>query len=236
MPGEAVFPLRGRQDRNARRPAADPPGLRGLPALRLPLPGNDNLNDAGRETPGPESFPSQEGRMSQVITKRFRVSRRRFLQGLTLTGSAVQVGLPPLVSMFNSTGTAYAAEGVRRNPSRAASSSGSMATASPSGIGFPARPVPIITSRRASVRWRRSATISTFSAAWTTRRPIPPAPATATTRPSAASPPVRRSPATARAEHPSTRPSPPESAAIRASARSRSASRRNRSARASSAT
>ena len=52
--------------------------------------------------------------MSQVITKRFRVSRRRFLQGLTLTGSAVQIGLPPLVSMFNSTGTAYAAEGAAK--------------------------------------------------------------------------------------------------------------------------
>src|SRR5215475_6787308 len=46
--------------------------------------------------------------MSQVITKRFRVSRRHFLRGLTLAGGAVQVGLPPLVSMFNSTGTAYA--------------------------------------------------------------------------------------------------------------------------------
>jgi hypothetical protein len=50
--------------------------------------------------------------MSQVITKRFRVSRRRFLQGLTLAGGAVQVGLPPLISMFNSTGTAYASDGV----------------------------------------------------------------------------------------------------------------------------
>ena len=48
--------------------------------------------------------------MSQVITKRSRVSRRRFLKGLTLAGGAIQVGLPPLVSMFNSTGTAYAAE------------------------------------------------------------------------------------------------------------------------------
>ncbi len=48
MRREAVFPLRRRQNRNARRPAADPPGLRGLPALRLPLPGNDNLNDAGK--------------------------------------------------------------------------------------------------------------------------------------------------------------------------------------------
>src|SRR5215813_8217067 len=48
--------------------------------------------------------------VSQVIVKRSRLSRRRFLKGLTLAGSAVQVGLPPLVSMFNSTGTAYAAE------------------------------------------------------------------------------------------------------------------------------
>ena len=106
--------------------------------------------------------------MSQVITKRFRVSRRRFLQGLTLAGSAVQVGLPPLVSMFNSTGTAYAAEAWPRNPSRAASCSGSTATASRSGTGFPARPARTITSRRASGRWPRSATTSTCSAAWTT--------------------------------------------------------------------
>jgi len=54
--------------------------------------------------------------MSQVITKRFRVSRRRFLKGLTLAGGAVQVGLPPLVSMFNSTGTAYAADAVAGKP------------------------------------------------------------------------------------------------------------------------
>jgi len=47
--------------------------------------------------------------VSQVITKRWRLSRRRFLRGLTLSGSAITVGLPPLVTMFNSTGTAYAA-------------------------------------------------------------------------------------------------------------------------------
>jgi hypothetical protein len=47
--------------------------------------------------------------MSQVITKRNRVSRRRFLKGVTAAGSAITVGLPPLVAMFNSTGTAYAA-------------------------------------------------------------------------------------------------------------------------------
>ena len=52
--------------------------------------------------------------MSQVIAKRSRVSRRRFLKGLTLAGSAVQIGLPPLVSMFNSTGTAYAAAGAAK--------------------------------------------------------------------------------------------------------------------------
>jgi hypothetical protein len=48
--------------------------------------------------------------MSQIITKRTRVSRRRLLKGLTLGGTGIWVGLPPLVSMFNSTGTAYAAE------------------------------------------------------------------------------------------------------------------------------
>ena len=47
--------------------------------------------------------------MPHVITKRPRVSRRRFLKGITLAGSAIRVGLPPLVSMFNSHGTAYAA-------------------------------------------------------------------------------------------------------------------------------
>ncbi len=47
--------------------------------------------------------------MAQVITKRPRVSRRRFLKGMTLAGSAIRVGLPPLVSMFDSHGTAYAA-------------------------------------------------------------------------------------------------------------------------------
>ena len=45
--------------------------------------------------------------MSQVITKRVGLSRSGFL-GLTVPGSAIAVGIPPLVSMFNSTGTAYA--------------------------------------------------------------------------------------------------------------------------------
>jgi hypothetical protein len=48
--------------------------------------------------------------MSHVITKRSRLSRRRILKGLTLSGSSIWIGLPPLVSMFNSAGTAYAAE------------------------------------------------------------------------------------------------------------------------------
>src|SRR5215470_8980355 len=48
--------------------------------------------------------------MSQLITNRVRFSRRSLLKGLTATGSRIVVGLPPLVSMFNSHGTAYAAE------------------------------------------------------------------------------------------------------------------------------
>ena len=47
--------------------------------------------------------------MSQVITKRNRLSRRIFLKGLTAAHAPVIVGVPPLISMFNSTGTAYAA-------------------------------------------------------------------------------------------------------------------------------
>ena len=48
--------------------------------------------------------------MSQILTKRVRLSRRIFLKGLTAAQAPVIVGLPPLVSMFNSTGTAYAAD------------------------------------------------------------------------------------------------------------------------------
>jgi hypothetical protein len=48
--------------------------------------------------------------MSQVITRRVRFSRRSLLKGLAFSHAPVIVGLPPLVSMFNSVGTAYAAE------------------------------------------------------------------------------------------------------------------------------
>src|SRR5579862_653464 len=47
--------------------------------------------------------------MSQIITNRVRTSRRALLKGLTAAGARVVIGLPPLVSMFNSIGTAYAA-------------------------------------------------------------------------------------------------------------------------------
>lgn len=47
--------------------------------------------------------------MSQVITKRPRISRRSLLKGVTAAGSRIAVGLPPLTMMFNSLGTAYAA-------------------------------------------------------------------------------------------------------------------------------
>jgi hypothetical protein len=48
--------------------------------------------------------------VSQVITKRNRVSRRIFLRGLTAAHAPIVVGVPPLISMFNSNGTAYGAE------------------------------------------------------------------------------------------------------------------------------
>ncbi len=48
--------------------------------------------------------------MSNVITKRTRLSRRIFLKGLSLMKTPVVVGVPPLISMFNAAGTAFAAE------------------------------------------------------------------------------------------------------------------------------
>ena len=47
--------------------------------------------------------------MSNVWTKPTAISRRRFLSGTTLAGSAVHIGLPPLVAMFTANGTAWAA-------------------------------------------------------------------------------------------------------------------------------
>jgi hypothetical protein len=48
--------------------------------------------------------------MAHVISKRFRLSRRTFLRGLTALQAPVVVGLPPLISMFNTNGNAYAAD------------------------------------------------------------------------------------------------------------------------------
>jgi hypothetical protein len=48
--------------------------------------------------------------VSQLITKRTRISRRALLSGLTSAGARIAIGLPPLAAMFNSQGTAYAAE------------------------------------------------------------------------------------------------------------------------------
>lgn len=47
--------------------------------------------------------------MSNLITNRVRLGRRTLLKGLTAAGANIVVGLPPLVAMFNSQGTAYAA-------------------------------------------------------------------------------------------------------------------------------
>ena len=79
--------------------------------------------------------------MANVITRRVRLSRRFFLKGVTATQAPVLLGLPPLVSMFNSTGTAYAAETTATwCLSRSGSSFGSTATAFRSATGFPTRP------------------------------------------------------------------------------------------------
>ena len=42
-----------------------------------------------------------------------RLLRRRFLKGCSFAGAAVRLGLPQLETMFNSNGTAYAAEATR---------------------------------------------------------------------------------------------------------------------------
>ncbi|HSM77320.1 MAG TPA: DUF1552 domain-containing protein, partial [Bryobacteraceae bacterium] len=57
--------------------------------------------------------------MSQIITNRVRTSRRALLKGLTAAGAQIVVGLPPLASMFNSTGTAYAATPPQAAPASA---------------------------------------------------------------------------------------------------------------------
>ena len=47
--------------------------------------------------------------MSNISTRPTTISRRRFLSGATIAGSAIRVGLPPLAAMFNGNGTAWAA-------------------------------------------------------------------------------------------------------------------------------
>ncbi len=42
------------------------------------------------------------------------LSRRRFLQGVSMAGAAIRVGLPPLAAMFTTNGTAYAATATGR--------------------------------------------------------------------------------------------------------------------------
>ena len=84
--------------------------------------------------------------MSQLITKRVRLSRRFFLKGLTLSRASVVVGLPPLVSMFNA-----GWDGLRRGQhswrqtwrtgGESGSYCGSTGMASPSVTGFQAERV-----------------------------------------------------------------------------------------------
>jgi hypothetical protein len=57
--------------------------------------------------------------MPHIITNRVRTSRRALLKGITAAGARIAIGLPPLASMFNAAGTAYAA-----TPKTATSSAG----------------------------------------------------------------------------------------------------------------
>ena len=86
--------------------------------------------------------------MSQVITNRVRLSRRTLLKGLTAAGARdrrrpaaagldVQLARAPRMRRQPPAGT-------RKGRSRAASCSGSTATASRSATGFPPRQAPTI--------------------------------------------------------------------------------------------
>ena len=79
--------------------------------------------------------------MSQVITKRSRVSRRAFLKGVTLVGNghsgrAAAAGEHVQLAGHGVCRWSTAAGRSPRRRSRAGSCSGSTATASPSDIGF----------------------------------------------------------------------------------------------------
>jgi hypothetical protein len=57
--------------------------------------------------------------MPSVLTKKRQLSRRTILKGLSAVAQApVWIGLPPLAAMFNSAGTAYAAESKPAIPTR----------------------------------------------------------------------------------------------------------------------
>jgi hypothetical protein len=56
--------------------------------------------------------------MSQIIVNRIRTSRRSLLKGITAAGARIAVGLPPLASMFNAAGTAYAATPETASPAK----------------------------------------------------------------------------------------------------------------------
>ena len=90
--------------------------------------------------------------MSQVITNRIRTSRRALLKGMTLAGARITVGLPPLVSMFNSLGTAYAAE-IAPKPIETRFVLWFNGNGIPERYWIPTEEGPITKSRRV---WRRS--------------------------------------------------------------------------------
>ena len=106
MRRQAGVPVHVRPPGHAGGPARAEPGVGSISQVGLSLQGIDGrLGKIERI-----SRLTEDLTMSQVITKRPRLSRRIFLKGLTAAHVPVIVGLPPLISMFNSTGTAYAAD------------------------------------------------------------------------------------------------------------------------------
>ena len=123
--------------------------------------------------------------MSQVITKRSRVSRRAFLKGVTLAGTRHPGGAAAAGEHVQ-----LARHGVRRRTTRPKAPRRPIESRFVfwfNGNGIPERYwIPERDRRRFRLtpclrRWRRSATIFTSSPASITRRPPYRAPATATT-------------------------------------------------------
>src|SRR5205085_10005670 len=96
------------------RPGDHSPAQRGVPGLGLSFSGA--AGGAGTRTPISRRNGSRRNG-SRRKGPEMRLNRRRFLRGVSLaTGAVLRVGLPPLEAMFNTNGTAYAADAGKGDP------------------------------------------------------------------------------------------------------------------------